>query len=95
MRVSRKREPGNTNYIMMGEQLQEVSSHQYLGVYIENNLKWNRHTKHATEKASKVLNFIRRNFHNCSRTVKERLYQTLVRPHLEYASIVESTTTRK
>ena len=73
---------------MMGEQLEEVTSHQYLGVHIENNLKWNRQTKHASEKATKVLNFIRRNFHNCSKSVKEKLYQTLVRPHLEYASIV-------
>ena len=71
-----------------GEQLEEVTSHQYLGVHIENNLKWNRQTKHASEKATKVLNFIRRNFHNCSKSVKEKLYQTLVRPHLEYASIV-------
>ena len=88
MRISRKRNPGEISYKMMGEQLKEVTSHQYLGVHIENNLKWNRQTKHASEKATKVLNYIRRNFHFCSKSVKEKLYQTLVRPHLEYASIV-------
>jgi hypothetical protein len=33
-----------------------------------------------------VLNFLRRNFHHCSSTAKEKLYTTLVRPHLDYAS---------
>ena len=37
----------------MGEQLEEVTSHQYLGVHIENNLKWNRQTKHVSEKQLK------------------------------------------
>ena len=87
MRISRKRQPGHTNYIILGEQLQEVSSHQYLGIHIENNLKWNKQTQYATTKGTRALNFIRRNFNNCSKPVKEQLYQTLVRPHLEYASI--------
>ena len=86
MRISRKRQPGHTNYTILGEHLQEVSSHQYLGIHIENNLKWNKQTQYATTNGTRALNFIRRNFNNCSKTVKERLYQTLVRRHLEYAS---------
>jgi hypothetical protein len=86
MRISRKQKPGSANYSMMGEKLEEVTGHKYLGVHIENNLKWNKQTKLASDKATRVLNFIRRNFHNCSKAVKEKLYQTLVRPHLEYAS---------
>ena len=87
MRISRKRDPGQTNYNILGEQLKEVTSHQYLGIHVEDNLKWTKQTKHAVDKGTRVLNFIRRNFNNCSKTVKKRLYQTLVRPHLEYASI--------
>ena len=88
MRISRQKDPGRTNYKMMGEQLGEVTTHQYLGVHIQNNLKWNKQAKHASDKATKILNFIRRNFHNCSKSVKVRLYQALVRPHIEYASVV-------
>ena len=96
MRISRKQNPGSINYTMMGEQLEEVSNHKYLGVHIENNLKWNKQTKHASDKATKVLNFmIRRNFHNCSKSVKGKLYQTLVRPHLEYASIAWNPVTKE
>ena len=32
------------------------------------------------------MNFLRRNFHHCSSSVKEKLYLTLVRPHLDYAT---------
>ena len=38
----------------------------------------------AVTKASRILNFIKRNFYMCSKSVKERLYLTLTRPHLEY-----------
>ena len=35
-------------------------------------------------KASRTLGFIQRNFYHASRNIKEKLYHTLVRPHLEY-----------
>ena len=39
-----------------------------------------------TSKASRSLNFIRRNLSNCSKEVKESAYLTLVRPCLEHAA---------
>ena len=86
MRISRKRHPGNTAYTMFGEVLGEVQEYKYLGVILQNNLKWDKQTHHAAIKATKVLNFLRRNFHHCSKTVKENLYTTFLQPHLEYAS---------
>ena len=85
MRVSRKRSPGKTSYNIHGVSLEEAKEIKYLGVKIQNDLRWNCHTHHSTSKAAGVLNFLRRNFHHCSSTVKEKLYFTLVRPHLEYA----------
>jgi len=87
MRVSRKRKPGLPKYTMLGVNLEVKSEITYLGVIIQNNLSWNRQTEHAAGKASRILNFIMRNFSPASKTVKEKLYSTLVRPHLEYGSI--------
>ena len=95
MRISRKRDPGHTKYTLLGEQLKEVSDHQYLGIHIENNLKWDKQTQHAATKGTRALNFLKRNFNHCSKIVKERLYHTLVRPHLEYASIAWHPSTAK
>ena len=39
-----------------------------------------------TSKASRILGFVKRNLKHCPRTVKERAYQTLVRPKPEYSS---------
>ena len=51
---------------------------------IQNNLKWSLQSQHAAAKASRTLGFIQRNFHQASSNIKEKLYYTLVRPHLEY-----------
>ena len=33
-----------------------------------------------------MLNFIQRNFHQCSKSIKENPYHAFIQPHLEYAS---------
>ena len=95
MRVTRKRNSKPTNYTMMGTSLEETSNIQYLGVQIQRDLRWNRQTEYATSKATRVLNFIRRNFYHCPPSVKEKLYTTLVRPHLEYAAASWDPYTKK
>ena len=42
-----------------------------------------------------MLNFLKRNFSSCSRTVKENLYKSMVQPHLEYASSAWNPGTKK
>ncbi len=69
---------------MNGELLLPTNSCQYLGIHIQNNMKWSMQCQHAASKASRTLGYIQRNFHHASRNIKEKLYHTLVRPHLEY-----------
>jgi hypothetical protein len=40
-----------------------------------------------TKKASFMWSFIERNFHKCPQIVKENLFNTLVRPLLEYGYV--------
>ena len=49
------------NYTMGGEALPITSSTIYLGITITSDLKWNTHIDLITAKATRVLNFIRRN----------------------------------
>ena len=60
------------------------TSTQYLGVTIQNNLKWNDHINNIASSATKQLNFLKRNLKVTSSKFKERAYQSLVRPKLEY-----------
>ena len=49
-------------------------------------MKYNLHIDSITSKASCVLGFVKRNLRHCPKVVKERAYQSLVRPKLEYSS---------
>ena len=42
-----------------GKVLETVKSHKVLGLIIQDNLKWNKHTEMSTSKASKRLHIIR------------------------------------
>ena len=49
-------------------------------------MKCNIHIDSITLKAFRVLAFVKRNLRHCPEVVKERVYQSLVRPKLEYSS---------
>ena len=52
------------------------------------SLSWSPHISSIVTKASKTLNFLKRNLNKCSKQVKESAYLTMVRPQLEYESDV-------
>ena len=51
-------------------------------------MQWSPHINNIATKASKVLNFVRRNLNNCSASTKASAYLSLVRLTMEYASCV-------
>ena len=57
-----------------------------MGVIIHKSLSWSPHISNIVTKASRTLNFLKRNLNKCSSQVKESAYLTMVRPQLEYAS---------
>ena len=88
MNITTKRNPIHFYYNMHGHILESVQHAKYLGVTISTDLKWNTHIQQTAAKANKSLCFIRRNLKVQSQTIKERAYQTLIRPKLEYCCTV-------
>ena len=84
LNVTNKRNPITHNYTLHGHTLTVETSTKYLGITIQNNLKWNKHIDNITANATKQLNFLKRNLKVSSTKIKERAYQSLVRPKLEY-----------
>ena len=72
-------------YTMKGEPLEIVHHHPYLGVELSDSLKYHLHIDNICKKAASVLGFLKRNLKQCSPKLKERAYQSLVRPKVEYA----------
>ena len=60
--------------------------HTYFGVSIHKSLPWLPHISDIVTKASRTLNFIKRNLNRGLGQVKESTYLTMVIPQLEYAS---------
>ena len=89
MRVGRQRGRSKMDpptYILHGQLLRITDSTKYLGLTITSDLKWNSHIQKVT--ANSVLGFLKRNLRIASKAVKTQAYDTLVRPHLEYACTV-------
>ena len=72
-------------YVFCEVELEQVVSISYLGVILNNKLKWSNHVSSISGKANKVLGLIRRNLLNCLKHVKETAYTAIVQPKLEYA----------
>lgn len=88
MTVTRKKEPLNFTYKLINTSLERVDSVKYLGVTITRSLKWDVHINNVCARAFKQLGFLRRKLATAPTSVKLTAYKTLVRPILEYGSIV-------
>ena len=68
--------------------MESVPCARYLGVDISSGLTWNSSIDRVTANANWTLGFIRRNIKTKVPKVREAVYDSLVRPKLEYASAV-------
>ena len=71
-----------------GTVLENVDHIKYLGVTITFDLRWNTHISDIFTKANRTLGFLRRTFLSSPQDVKEATYKGMVRPILEYGSLV-------
>ena len=68
--------------------LQSATEEKDLGVIIDNKLQFDQHIGSIVRKSNIVLGLIKRNFKYMNEDIFVKLYKTLVRPLVEYASPV-------
>ena len=88
---TKKRNTSFFNCTIFGNTLERVDDHEYLGISISCDLCWEKYCNKITKKASKTLGLLRHTLSPCSKEVKSRTYQALVRPQLEYAAVISLT----
>ena len=71
----------------MAKSLQKKQT-KYLRVKVADNMTWNTHIEQTAAKRNKKLGFLKRNLKINNPDIKSRAYKTLVRPTLEYCSMV-------
>lgn len=64
----------------------QASSYKYLDIHLTHDLSWASQVKTICAKASRTLWYLRRNLRNSPNNLRKRVFQTLVRPHLDYAA---------
>lgn len=72
------------NYILNGSNLTKVNQEKDLGITISSDLKPEKHISEVVKTANKLTGFIGRAFDYKSEKVILTLFNSLVRPHLEY-----------
>ena len=75
-------------YELNGHIIENISMTKYLGVTIQDDLRWGSHISSITSKASKTLSFLQCNLKIGNKKTKETAYKALVRPLLECAATV-------
>ena len=81
------RKPPLAKSYFCGKILENVNSHPYFGVEIDDRLRLKEHINHICNTANKMLGLVRRISWFCTESIKKALYVTLVRPKLEYVSV--------
>jgi len=74
-----------TSYTIENHTLENVNQQQYLGVILDRTMSFTKQINDIISKASKVLNFVKRNLFSC---LQSTTYFSLVRPTFEHASSV-------
>lgn len=88
MRITRKKRPLMFTYNFNGVILSEVSEYKYLGLWISNDLRWNKHIRYVTANAYRKLFFLRRTLTLATPAVRKLAYNSIVLPVLDYAAVI-------
>ena len=94
MTFSRKHSPTLPNSPLTIEDnfsLSRVDVFKYLGVNFSSDFSWTKHITSTCNKSRKLIGMLHRSFYKYSKPDStSKLYKSLIRPHLEYASAVWS-----
>lgn len=88
MKITLKKNPLRYQYGTSKFSLTEVAEYKYLGLWITNNLTWNKHIDTITGKCLRKHFLLKRSLKFSTSPVSILAYKTLIRPLLEYGVII-------
>ena len=85
--TNRKRQ-GNVSIDMNNHTINEINECKFLGIMLDNKLKWQSHIKHISNKMSKSVAILRYLKFTFPKYILKTLYLTLIYPYLIYCNII-------
>lgn len=95
MNICRNKTKSHNQYSLGTTTLERIPSEKDIGVYIDDELKFEEHIGEKVKKATQMFAVVRRSFHHLNEKNFIPLYKSLVRTHLEYASSIWSPMSMK
>jgi hypothetical protein len=86
--ISNKAPRAHPPLFLNNQQIARVKHHKHLGVYLSDNLSWKKHVEETAKKANRCLGILRPLKFILDRASLETLYNSFIRPILEYADIL-------
>ena len=84
--VSHSRIPLTKFYSLCGVILSQASVAKYLGVSLSCDMEWAKHIQQVISSCSSTIGLLHRNLSGCPVQLRERVYISLTRSRLDYAS---------
>jgi hypothetical protein len=78
----------DTQLMIDNVEIERVNEIKYLGVLLDDKLKFNKNGELVMKKLNKKLGFLRRNGYKMNKDSRVLYYKSLVQPHLDYCSFV-------
>ena len=95
MNIARKKDVVHNQYTFGTTTLERIHSERDIGVYIDDELKFEEHIGEKVKKATQMFAVIRRTFQHLDEKNLIPLYKSLVRSHLDFASLIWSAMNMK
>ena len=87
LRISKRRTKSDFNYSIHSSIIEHTREAKYLGITISDTLSWNSHINNISKKANGTINFLHRNFKNCSPKSKLVFTSLMSDPLLNIAAL--------
>jgi len=84
--------PGQYELNINGTTISEVSSAKFLGVYVDCHLTWEKHIASIASKISRNIGVMARTAYILPRSIRIKLYYSLIYPYISYCNIIWSST---
>ena len=82
----------NVNIQINNQPLRHVTTAKYLGMFIDQNLKWDHHIDNMVSKISAKIGILRSLRNVVPINTMKLLYNAIVQPHFDYADLVYDST---
>ena len=92
---TKQRHMDAVSFTINNENIEQVSSFNFLGIHLDENLKWNKHIDMLTNKLSRVIGILNRLKYRYPQHILLTIYNSLFMSHVNYGILLWGSCSNK